>query len=483
MPWTCPSCAVDLTDDLARCPTCGAVKEAWTLLADRTRTLQVSRGRSRLEARRGVGEQPVRSGDAVPAQDTVPAEVCPVLPKAALLALLARGLLPAPAQRLIARVWPRKQDRTVTLVVDLAARELLQHEAPGPEGELGAEGWFEVPFVCAYGPEDLSRVQAPGLHLVDVSDDTERGFADEVELHAVKKSLTLPTDAVRPPTPRVGLLEVEDLCFATGRAVLFPGGWSRADGVTGLSVIAAALQHARLHPSRRLLVAGHTDARGSVAFNTVLSANRAQNVHLYLTGQREAWAAHCQQQFEVADLQAILKWVDFTFEWGCDPGPVDGMWGSGSSAARDAFRARYDQEYGGSLGQGGEQSEADWAALFDLYDVELARKLKATPDKLAALRAGLRTCEPPTLACSEHWPTARPGAGGDDAANRRVDVLFFEEHDLPALPGEPPGAAIYGEGGYARDYLSVDDTFREVEPPYGDAPFAEVCLYASTHRV
>ena len=57
--------------------------------------------------------------------------------------------------------------------------------------------------------------------------------------------------------PSTTLLEVEDICFATGREILFPGGWSRADAITGLGVVAAALTYARRHPECRLLVAGH----------------------------------------------------------------------------------------------------------------------------------------------------------------------------------------------------------------------------------
>src|SRR5690606_19716598 len=115
----------------------------------------------------------------------------------------------------------------------------------------GPDGSFDVVFLCVYGPEDLSGVALEGISLVDVSDATERGYAAEVEVAAVKKRVALPTG---PATgPKVRLLEVEDICFHTARKLLLPGGWAASDAITGLSVIAAALDHARRHPERRLL--------------------------------------------------------------------------------------------------------------------------------------------------------------------------------------------------------------------------------------
>ena len=479
MPWTC-QCPLELNDDVSTCATCGASKSSWTLNIDQTRVLKISASLTRLEAHRGLGADNLAADDPGNVGfETEQTAVCPVLPKARLLALLERGELPAPAHRLVGRVWPRKRDRTVTLTVDLAWAEAPEHEVDGEDLELSAQGSFDVVYVCVHGPEDTSTVELPGTRLIDVSDDTATGFAEGLELEAVGKTVELTTEEVG--VPRVRLLEVEDICFATGREVLFPGGWSRSDETTGLSVVAGALEYARKHPDRRLLIAGHTDTKGSVSSNEVLSADRARNVLLYLTGQKEAWAAHSQGHFEVADLQSILKWIDFMFEWDCDPGDVDGDWGQGSKKARDAFRRRYNEEYSGSLEEGAKQSEADWCAFFDLYEVELAAKLATTADNLAGLRSGLKLCEPATLACSEHWATQRPGAPDSDAANRRVDVLFFDPGEVPALPGSPPGEPIYGEGNFAREYLSVDDAFLEVEPPYGDAPFEEVCSYVQRH--
>ncbi len=479
MPWSCAACAVELDDDVASCPACGATKQSWTLQAERTRALRIGGARAKLEALVGEDLEPRPRDDAGATPfPTREAEACPVLPKSTLLALLAEGRLPPPAHRLVARVHPRKLDRAVTLTVERARADAIALEVDGGALPLVDDERFDVQFLCVHGPEDLGDLALPGLVLVDVSDGD--GYAPEVEVAAVRKRIELPTRDVSPA--RLEILEVEDICFATRREVLLPGGWSASDALTGLSAVAGALEHARKHPARRLLLAGHTDTVGSVQSNQVLSEDRARSVHLYVSGQREAWAEHAARHAEHEDAQSVLKWVAWLRGWDCDPGPIDGAWGKGCAAALDRFRARWEAERGGQLPRKAGCQATDWAAFFDLYDDELAFKLRTDAARVAALRAALRFTEPPMIGCSERFPTRRPGAPATNAANRRVDLVFLPDEAVPALPGDPPGAAIYGEGGLARAYLTVDDALREPEPPYGDAPFEDVrCDYEAIH--
>lgn len=478
MPWTCPTCAADLFDDVDTCPSCGVGKSSWTLQADKTRALQIG-ARTKLVALRGTGREPLPRDDPGNAGfETEVADHCLVLPKARLESLVAAGQLPAPAERLVIRVTPRKDDREVLFNVEFAHGDLGEHELEGPS-EL-VEQRFDLQVVCVFGPEELA-LELPGITVIDLSEESETGYAPSVEVEAVKKTVELPTRALGPPP--LDVLEVEDICFATGREVLLPGGWSAGDDLTGLSVVAAALGYARKQPSKRLLLAGHTDSVGSVQSNQVLSEDRAANVHLYLSGQREAWAAHSDEHAEDEDCQSVLKWIAWLHTWDCDPGAIDGEWGKGSQGALERFRARYAEEYGRELPAKQGCHAADWEAFFDLYERELAFKLKTQPERLGELRAQVRPTEPPTIGCSERFPTERPGAPPQGAANRRVDVLFFPESDLPELPGDPPGSSVYGEGAYTRAYLSVDDAFQEPEPPYGNAPFEDVnCPYKPIHR-
>lgn len=84
---------------------------------------------------------------------------------------------------------------------------------------------------------------------------------------------------------RVHLLQVEDLHFQVGRAILLADGEhpdedeerGTTSGVTSLSVAAAVLKYVKEHREQQLLVAGHTDTTGSETFNADLSQARATN--------------------------------------------------------------------------------------------------------------------------------------------------------------------------------------------------------------
>jgi OmpA family protein len=475
VPWTC-QCSLEQNDDVDACPTCGTTKESWTLQVDKTRVMQISAARTKLECRRGVSAVYLRSGDHGNSDfETASTSVAPALAKSLLRKIAERGDEPAPAHRLIVRVTPRKSSRAVTLTAELEDGDLAELEVDGGHLELSSSGFFDLQVLCVFGPEDVSDLSFPNLHLLDLSQEDAPGYPSSLEVEGVKKSVELEIEPVEDAAPGVELLEVEDICFATGREILLPGGWSRSDDLTGLTVIAAALTHSRHHPDRRLLIAGHTDSVGSVEDNLVLSEDRAQNVHLYLTGQRDAWAAHCEANQDARDVQAVLKWTWWRHEWDCDPGPIDGKWGKGSQRALDRFREQHGEDFGSSLEAGDPATAADWGAFFDVYDLELAAKVMSTPEKLGELRSQAVLCDPPTIGCSEHWPTERPGAPSSKAANRRVDVLYFDAAHAPQASGGKPGESIYGSDAYTRDYLSVDEAFQEPEPPYGNAPFTEKC--------
>lgn len=286
--------------------------------------------------------------------------------------------------------------------------------------------------------------------------------------------------------PGTHIVELEDLNFAWNRHILLPdfGDIDENAGlpVTARAVLRTVLRFAEAHPHKRILVAGHTDTHGSAGNNMKVSERRARNVYLYLRGDRAAWAADCQQHHEVADWQAILLWVAQTFGWDTNPGPIDNDYGSGCAGARRRFRETYNAVFtdASPVSVDGPQSDQDWAAFFDLYDLALSRVMHIDLEKFSALRASLQFVGEGTLACGEHQPKEAIGRDGFLCrSNRRVDILFFEADDLPNLDAQPPGAGVY-QAGYTVVPLDVPGvgslTFRVVDEAGDPVAGAEVTL-------
>jgi N-acetyl-anhydromuramyl-L-alanine amidase AmpD len=286
--------------------------------------------------------------------------------------------------------------------------------------------------------------------------------------------VTRPVDAVHRlvvERVRAHLLEMEDVHFHFDSVVMQakPRRTVTADGggdITGIAVIAAALRFAEHDPGKRLKIIGHTDTSGSRSYNQTLSEDRAKNVHAVLGGDRDGWAAACQARHRVEDWQRILKWVHEAHGWDCDPGEVDNVYGPQSQAARERFRARYDEEFGASIAVRGSQREDDWRAFFDLYDASLAQLLGVATSDLPGLRQKLVLLDPPTMGCGEQWP--KEGREVDDLrseVNRRVELVFFDDGEVPDLASEtPPGASLYGD----------ERRFPKRRIPIGGAAFVEL---------
>jgi outer membrane protein OmpA-like peptidoglycan-associated protein len=266
----------------------------------------------------------------------------------------------------------------------------------------------------------------------------------------------------------IKVAELEDVNFHFNSAVLLPvpphqetvhPGQER---VTGLSVIALALTHAKSAPAAELLVAGHTDSVGSIGANRTLSERRAANVLAYLQGDAAAWAAACEQH-QVEDYQLILKWIADEHGFDCDPGTIDNQMGPMTRGALDRFRAQYNALREGSLAATGPITAKDWEAFFDLYDAALAEIMDVEQDALAQERAALKLMQPPSLGCGEDFPIDR--AGHDNVRseiNRRVELLFIEDPAHPRFETEqPPGGSIYGRPArYVLEYLEVEGLSR-----------------------
>ncbi|MCO5170728.1 MAG: hypothetical protein M9894_30745 [Planctomycetes bacterium] len=181
MPWDCTTCgSVAVLDDEPVCPGCGGAKAAWTMHADRTRTFRTAR-REKLELLRGGAHAPVEQAAGYPDDVALaPARAAVSLDKASARSLAARGLLPAPAHVLVARLHPRPgQDPGLQTTVLFEAQEVAPEDHPRePLTEPGAlDAWF----VLVHGPEPADDLAFPGLTVLDVTEAAlEAGHAPQV---------------------------------------------------------------------------------------------------------------------------------------------------------------------------------------------------------------------------------------------------------------------------------------------------------------
>ena len=241
---------------------------------------------------------------------------------------------------------------------------------------------------------------------------------------------------------KVYMVELEDLHFHLDSAVVLPDR-DPADAVdaksgtelTALSVIRTCYLYAEANPDKKLLCLGHTDRSGPADYNLKLSKQRAQNVWALMMGKRDEWTALCVQRHVVRDYQLILKWIANVCTWpDCDPGPVDGDHGQGTSKAIRAFKMRYNDAYGGSLADSAVVDKPTWEAFFKMYMVGLAGLMQMDESGLAKYRQMLNWLPPEWNGCGECHPiTPDVAANYRSPIDRRVELLFFDPGDEPQL--------------------------------------------------
>lgn len=260
---------------------------------------------------------------------------------------------------------------------------------------------------------------------------------------------------------RTTLLQALDLHFAHNRVIFLPGldncTEETQEFVTGIDVAAAALQFAHLNP-KRLLVVGHASKVGSDAVNMTVSRARAENVYRYLSGPAEAWAAHCQENYEVDDLQYILNWAARAMTWPTMPGQLDNVMGQKTRGALKAFRRNYNLEFDASIPEDGSVSRDDWIAVYNVYDAVLEEL--SGDDEVGAdeYRDSVSPLGDGFVGCGENWLREKCNVKGyPKGSDRRIDILFFDENEGAEvlLTEEPPGNSIYGLGRVEMDELPL----------------------------
>lgn len=234
--------------------------------------------------------------------------------------------------------------------------------------------------------------------------------------------------------------EFEDAIFHFDSAVLLPDSGpcdpckDDEDRITGIGVLAICLQQAHDEPNHSILIAGHTDTKGPSWYNLQLSQDRAKNVHCALTGDEKGWVDIAKARHQVEDYQQILKWIAFIWAWPCDPGEITNVHDEPTDEAVEVFQTLASQEFGEPLGVDGDVGRQTWGAIFRVYMRVLADLLDITEDELAERQHALEFVPKEFVGCGESFQQEHIGEDEVEcAANRRVQVIFFDEGEEPKL--------------------------------------------------
>jgi outer membrane protein OmpA-like peptidoglycan-associated protein len=271
------------------------------------------------------------------------------------------------------------------------------------------------------------------------------------------------------------LLEMHDALFRTDSAVVLPEGEDpTADpaghtSLTTVGLVATVLRYNEEHPGKKLLVAGHCDTRGEVSFNQELSEDRAQVALALLRGDRGEFVRLCDKRHDEVDVTQIFDWTTRAYGFTCKPTRLDAI---PNDTRYEQFRASYnawlaawdpsaepDPRGDPKLAPKGRIDKPIWGAIFDLYEHNLRQELGEDAAGVAKLRDKLVWVDEkrPALGFSEYFPVDNLGRDNyRSQANRRVEVLFFdegEEPDIDVAANNPEVSEIYLPGRYEREHL------------------------------
>lgn len=256
----------------------------------------------------------------------------------------------------------------------------------------------------------------------------------------------------------VHTLELGRVHFHSESAVPPPAGNATELGL--IEVVRAVFRFGAEHADKQILIAGHTDTAGTREFNRELSGQRAAVVYALLMGDRDGWAELCAATATVLDTQRFLAWFAVNYEFpNCAPGPLDNDRGPKTRAASKAFRELYNLMFEDALAVDDTPfKQPDWAATHLVYSDWLAVILDVQQDELAQVRARLRWLEPATLGCGEEWPLESIAINGfPSRMNRRIDILFFDESEVPDTSDEQrPGESLYARPNYEAVPIACD---------------------------
>lgn len=283
----------------------------------------------------------------------------------------------------------------------------------------------------------------------------------------------------------VHILEMEDVLYHLDSAVMMPEkpvGKSSTQGVgdnpddakmakeenqvSGLRALALGLLQFEFDPRLRLLIAGHTDTSGPADMNFTLSDLRAKGVLYLLVGNREEWARVSTERHKIEDYQQIMEYVASNRPWNCHPGKLDNTWGDKTSGATKKFIENYNAWV--VSGQAPEESDQItpgvydqiekkpdhkwpiemWRAVYDIYIDDMAAAMTIERNQMGKYRSQIQFAnkDKKYIACGKSFPIDSVEKDHyRSQLNRRVELLFFDQGEIPKIECPPRIATVHTE--------------------------------------
>ncbi len=236
-----------------------------------------------------------------------------------------------------------------------------------------------------------------------------------------------------------------------------------------LGALAAAYKQAGENPSQEMVVFGHTDTSGELAYNYDLSELRSISIKSLLEGNASAWSEVVGKKSNTLDYQCILSSLTESYGWNCDPGKTDGADGPKTKEGVKGFQLEFNNRHKGDLKPDGIVGPKTWGAIFDVYQFFLKDVYGEQPPKLNFGYKGEGI-----YPCGESFPIEGKGKDGYvSKTNRRVEVIFWEAADAPELLGHSDKntrvtseeCPVYDDSQWDKDPIKGDKKLPIIENP------------------
>lgn len=290
-------------------------------------------------------------------------------------------------------------------VVQSAADGLARHDAPGPRtagARLADVEATRTAMEPRWAADHEGETPAASDTVVHVP--VRRAWPGTTLDRGARRTLVL--------LPSLVCVRLEGMHFDTSKSFLLPG------ALRGMKRLREIYED---HPDAKVVVCGHTDTAGSTSYNLDLSLERAEAIIAYLTDDVDAWDAWfradkpAEKRWGTVEIQHMLRSVPSPEE-PYYSGGADGIAGSGTRGGIERLQADHGLPVTGTV------DEATRKALIADY---MSKDGTTLPEGVEALPHG----------CGELFPATATGDAVALAANRRVDVFFFDGAVHPPWPG------------------------------------------------